>query len=458
MAGGRSIGHHRRMTDLIALARDLQRGVVHGRDVVCVTSALAGATPWVEWLDRLGARRQLVVAVSRGTGPVPDPDMAESFVLGFAAPTMSAEIHALDEVLARPSPALVAALDRFDPERAALVLLPPYSGGVDEVAGRATYGARRAEWAALEDKTLADELFDAAAITRPPSRVVPVTGASGLDSVWSGDTREGFNGGAEFVRWVRDEADAARAREFFASHCDRVRIAPFLDGVPCSIHGFVCDDGVAVFRPVEMVVLRRPADHHERARFVYAGMSTIWDPEPADRAEMRDAARRMGDLLAARVAYRGAFTIDGVMTAHGFRPTEMNPRFGGALGYAVAAVPALGLALLQHIVVAADGAAVRAAELEAVVVAGADETRWVRCHTVVAQRIDESAELTFDGGRIEVGPATVGGLVRVDLDPDCVVAGSSVAPAICAAFARADAELGTMIGPVVPAVAAPARS
>lgn len=31
------------------------------------------------------------------------------------------------------------------------------------------------------------------------------------------------------------------------------------------------------------------------------------------------------------VGYRGTFSIDGVLTAEGFRPTELNPRFGGAL-------------------------------------------------------------------------------------------------------------------------------
>jgi hypothetical protein len=38
------------------------------------------------------------------------------------------------------------------------------------------------------------------------------------------------------------------------------RCAPpeFVEGVPCSIHGFVVDDGVAAFRPVELVTLRAP--------------------------------------------------------------------------------------------------------------------------------------------------------------------------------------------------------
>ena len=50
--------------------------------------------------------------------------------------------------------------------------------------------------------------------------------------VWSGDARDGFNGGGNYVRWVLDEADRDAARGFFRPRCDRVRVMPFLDGVP----------------------------------------------------------------------------------------------------------------------------------------------------------------------------------------------------------------------------------
>jgi hypothetical protein len=44
---------------------------------------------------------------------------------------------------------------------------------------------------------------------------------------------------------------------------------------------------------------------------------------------MRAAARRVGDHLAEAHGYRGAFGIDGVLTADGFRPTELNTRMSG---------------------------------------------------------------------------------------------------------------------------------
>ncbi len=439
------------MDDLTARYADLNRAMVADRDVVIVGSALAGATKWVDGLRVLGARRCFALALTTGTGPLPDPDHVDSFVFDVRAPNPSAEVNALEQLLRDlPAPA-AAALDRFDPDGSALVLFPPFTGGVDALGGRPAYGARPARFAALEDKTLNDELFDAAGITRCASTIVAPETASTTAAVWSGDARDGFNGGGDFVRWVREADDLGGARSFFAAHCDRVRIAPFLDGVPCSIHGFVCDDGVATFRPVEMLVFRRPPDHPTRDRFVYGGMATVWDPPGPGRDEMRAAARRMGEVLRSRVDYRGAFTIDGVMTVDGFRPTEMNPRYGGALSYAAVVAPALGLPVLQHRVVAGDGAAVRAGELEAVVVPASDARRWGTGHTLVTTEIGETFSVPVDGGTLHLGPATTGGLVRLEIDPEQVETGRSVAPVVAAAFARADAEFGTNIGPVVPA-------
>ncbi len=146
-----------------------------------------------------------------------------------------------------------------------------------------------------------------------------------LGTVWSGDARDGVNGGGNYVRWIVDENDQRTATWFFRPRCDRIRVMPFLEGVPCSIHGYVLPDGTAAFRPVEIVCLRDVA----RRLFVYAGLGTYWDPPEADREEMRAIARRVGDHLAAAHRYRGAFGIDGVLTADGFRPTELNTRMSG---------------------------------------------------------------------------------------------------------------------------------
>lgn len=86
------------------------------------------------------------------------------------------------------------------------------------------------------------------------------------------------------------------------------------------------------------------------ARFVQAGISTWWDPPVADREQMRDAARAVGDLLADRHGYRGAFGIDGVLTADGFRPHELNPRFSDGLNAIGRWLPHVPLSLLDSAV------------------------------------------------------------------------------------------------------------
>ena len=60
-------------------------------------------------------------------------------------------------------------------------------------------------------------------------------------------------------------------------------------------------------------------------------MRHVLGPAGGVREEMREAARRVGEQLRAEVEFRGAFTLDGVATADGFRPTELNPRFGAGL-------------------------------------------------------------------------------------------------------------------------------
>ena len=141
--------------------------------------------------------------------------------------------------------------------------------------------------------------------------------------VWTGDARDGFNGGGNFVRWLRDDHDRAAAEAFFRPRCDRVRVMPFLEGVPCSIHGFVLPDGTAALRPVEIVIAAGPGHPDVRPT---AGSGRTWDPPAADREAMRAAVHRVGAHLQRAHGYRGAFGIDGVLTADGFRPTELNTR------------------------------------------------------------------------------------------------------------------------------------
>jgi hypothetical protein len=437
--------------------RELLRPLFAGRKVVLTGAVVQAHAAQAKALRELGSERCLVIA-GMGTGPVPDEADAEVHVVEMSAPDMVEEIRHWERFHADPPRDVLDAIERYDPDGDALVLVPPFDA-TGAVAGRPTWGARRPEWAALEDKTTVDALCDRAGVARPPSEVVRVertalrAAAARLDAgdgtVWAGDASTGFNGGAVCVHWVRDEPDGETAVAALEGRCAQARVAPFLEGVPCSIHGFVANDGVAALRPVELVVLRSPAPPHLQ----YAGTATVWDPEPADREAMRDVTRRIGEVLRAEVAYRSFFTVDGVLTVDGFRPTEVNPRFGaGLLAYGIAA-PDLPL-LLLHRAAVAGALELRAADLESVLLPLADANRaattWM---AVPGGRPEAREEQLDDGTTIQVGPSAMGGFVRVGFDVDSLPAGRPIGPAAAAALGVADERFRLGLGPLEAAIA-----
>jgi hypothetical protein len=226
---------------------------------------------------------------------------------------------------------------------------------------------------------------------------------------------------------------------------------------------------VATFRPVEMVTLRRPGS----TRLHYAGAATFWDPPDEDREVMRDLARRVGAGLRQRVGYRGAFTVDGVLAAEGFLPTELNPRLGAGLATMTRDLPDLPVSLLDRALIEGEPLALAADDLERQLLAAADRTRAGGAWTVTERgpsppengAADATRELpvVFEGGAcrpadgrpadgvLSFGPSGVGGFVRLGLDPARVPAGPPVAPFAVAAFALADERFGTGIGSLEPA-------
>lgn len=230
---------------------------------------------------------------------------------------------------------------------------------------------------------------------------------------------------------------------------------PFLDGLPCSVHGFVLPERVLAFRPNEMIVLRRPGD----ASFQYAGFGTFWDPPEARRAELRAAARAVGELLKARFGYRGAFSVDGVMTAQGFRPTELNPRIGAAM-YAVFGRE-VSLDVLNGAMIEGEPLDWRPLELEAFLLERADTRRSGHSGVPLKTRPEalQEARLLVEGGvarevgpedpwnlSATAGPGPTGGYLRLVADPDRTPRGPSLAPTIIAGLRWADEAWGTGVG------------
>ena len=441
-----------------------------GRPVVLGPGILAGFTTLVARLRALGCP-VLVLSTGPGAGPVPAP--GDCTVVEVALPptaSMTDEVRLLDRVTRHLPPHVVAAVEAFDPDRRARWRTTPFVTADEPVLGRPVTGGRPAAWMALEDKLLADDVWDAAGVTRAPHRACPIdltalaAASAELDAgqgvVWSGDARDGPNGGGNFVRWVRDERDRAAAYAFFAPRCDRVRVVPFLDGVPCSIHGLVLGPhagGTAALRPVELAILRQPATRS----FVYGGLSTWWDPPVGDRDEMRAVARRVGDHLAAAHGYRGAFGVDGVLTADGFRPTELNPRASAGVSTLAQVDPGF-FALLQDHLAAGLDPGLTVEDVESVVPL-LDARRTGR-PSVVGQGVSLggplSHDLTWRDGRLRQAPdgrATGTTLVAADtpvgffarLDPCALLSpGDRLAPLNVALATYLDETCSSGFGPL----------
>jgi hypothetical protein len=448
--------------------QELFRRIFKGQRIIIVGLPLAGTFDAVTRFRKLGSDRCLVVASGRGTGTFPSPDDAEWMILEHRSPDVVTELHAVETLMANPPAEVVEAMDRYDPDRRALVLAPVVTLGPipTRMAGRRVWGARPAASLALEDKTRIDAFWDRIGIERSPFVVAPlsiaaVRGASdrmdrGSGTVWAGDAREGLHGGAHLIRRVRSESDLTEVLSFFSERCDRIRVMPFLEGIPCSIHGLVFPDHIVTIRPVELITLRP----RHSAKFLYAGAATYWDPSEADRDYMRSVARRVGEALLLQVG-PGTFTVDGVMTEDGFRPTELNPRFGAGLSVMARGLPDLPLILICQALQGGVALDYRPRELEDVLVEGADTHRsgggWTTISKVELESHEHTLSRTDDGYRLVapgepadasllIGPSNIGGFVRFVPDPTRTTRGPSIAPAVVDAFALADREFGTGLG------------
>ncbi|MFH1105441.1 MAG: hypothetical protein V1757_10950, partial [Actinomycetota bacterium] len=163
----------------------------------------------------------------------------------------------------------------------------------------------------------------------------------------------------------------------------------------------------------------------------------------------------------------GTFTMDGIATPEGWRPTELNPRFGAGLG-AIGRSSGMPLLGITRMLIAGEAVGgLDPAEIEQVSLEAGDRVRQLGGQMMITTRVsatcDQRIELA-DGaitpvpeggnGLLQLGPATMGGLVRLAMDPGAVPGGTHGAPIVRAAFAAADALWETGIGPLIPATPA----
>ncbi len=460
------------MTDDFEHWRGILRDIYGGRRWLLVGEVLVLLAGRARSLLDLGAEAVFMVGACRGTGEVP-ADLGEAVDLGFehtAERGIMAGIRAASAALATLPPAVRERVEAFDPAGEARVIGVLHDDGRD-LAGRRRWGASRPAWQALEDKIRILDLFREVGARLPPLRVVPgetdallaahreLAGEAG--TVWAADDTEGWHGGAEGTWWVPDEAAARRRAEAVAGRFRTLRVTPFLEGVPCSVHGFVLPGGeTVVLRPAELYVLRRA----DRSGFEYAGAGTTWDPPPAGRRELRDLARRLGRLLHARLGFRGAFVLDGVMTGEGFRPTELNPRLGASLAAMDVPIP---LDLLHNALAEGIGADWRPRALEAALLARLDRQRGAVVRATPREAGEARAALRVEGLAVRrartdaethataiYGPAPASGFVSVRFREGALPVGPSAAPVAAAVLRWLDAEWNLRLAgmPLTPAV------
>jgi hypothetical protein len=434
-----------------------------GRKWILASDAAASTADLVTSLTEWGASDVIVVASVPGVGDLPD---APIFYTESAGWGQMAGIRAFEASIAAPQVHIQKAVDAFDPEGQAEVIVDAFST-LTEAVGRPVYAPRPHRQATLEDKMLADGIWDAAQIVRAPSEIVPVADAGAasqrlagpMGTVWVADNKEGWHGGADYVRWVRSDIDVAEAAAWFGRHAVRVRVMPFLDGIPCSIHGWVTHDGIAVIRPLEMLVFRRL----DRTGLAYGGMASFWDPPQEHRTAMRHVARKVGRHLVERISYVGPYGIDGVLTVDGFLPTELNPRLtAGHQG------PAAAAGLLPAAMMRAEYAGeiqLDAEWLEETLVAAGDGERRGRAVMPFEDALeDRSVDLRFgpDGAApcddphrrhatVKSGSGPRGGVVFVRFEPNGLPMGPSVAHHAIAGLRFAAEEWGLDIPPLEPA-------
>jgi hypothetical protein len=209
---------------------------------------------------------------------------------------------------------------------------------VPSLLGRGMHGWRRPAWAALEDKTRIDAFWHEVGVSSPRFEITacrrelvePVVSRldRGFGVVIAIDSTQGFSSGAAGLAWVRTPTQLGGVLERFAGRSQRLRIAEFMPGVPCSVLAMVMADGVAVFEPLEIVTLVEPSTGQLR----FCGSSNRWRPSAETRELLRSTARRIGEALASKLAYRGMFSVDGILSGGAFYATELNARHASGLG------------------------------------------------------------------------------------------------------------------------------
>ena len=241
---------------------------------------------------------------------------------------------------------------------------------------------------------------------------------------------------------------------------------PFLDGVPCSIHGVCFPDGVAALRPVEMVTLPpRGADSRDPVRVwrhVDALGSTGCRPCEPCRDVRGELRRGWATRSASRRVLRRLATHRRRIPAHRAQPALLRRPERDRQGLARLPVAADARCAGQWLRHGADRRPVRGDARRVGRRASLGRRRLFLRSLHPAETDQRAIILSGDDVRLHAGVdeqphgelmLAVGGVPHWLPEPhaDRVLPGRSIAPMVASAFALADQTWGTAIGPLEPA-------
>ncbi len=339
------------MNDAIKQAREALSEFWRGRRAGLLQSRLIPESQrLINELEACGASVAVVVTCDSGSSPLP----STTHMWPVGREVCAGDGRAFYRWLRAPSGGFGQWLAGVDPT-SALTFVGDSWIDVPSLLGRSVHGWRRPAWATLEDKTRIDAFWHEIGVASPRFEITacqrelvePIAARldSGFGVVIAIDSTQGFSSGAAGLAWVRTPAQLGDVLQRFAGRSERLRIAEFMPGVPCSVLAMVMADGVAVFEPLEIVTLVDPSNGQLR----FCGSSNRWRPSAETRELLRSAARRIGESLASKLAYRGMFSVDGILSDGAFYATELNARHASGLGLR-AALPDFPLYLFNRAV------------------------------------------------------------------------------------------------------------
>lgn len=443
-------------SDLVTRCRKSLNTVISRQKWITGMPVLVGAESAAQELIELGAKEVFAIGCTEGIRHAPMKDTHKSRITSHCVEVeskseMMDEIRSSESVLNHLDSESLSLIDAFDPQHEALVMRTIFSEG-KPIAGRSVFGARPQSWQALEDKIIIDEFWDLAGVKRAPSQNIKLNLAKlqhafhnmnhGQGVVISGDAKSGFHGGASRTRWAKTEQQLELILNELLLECEEARVMPLLEGVSCSMHGWVFPNGEYIsLHPCEMLV----SYSEQETKFEYHGASSYWRPSPTLEQEMREAVEKSAELLSKKYNYRGVFTVDGIATDKGFFPSELNPRFGGALSRLGSALPELPLLSMHYASIEGYDLGISPRELKELIISIAEAkpiirgmiklkencTRpttiyfkkgleeWIVCSTL-DQSEDHVNQMHLSDAHIKWGSSINGSLIFAYLEPNCL--------------------------------------